>query len=136
VRVALLGALLVAAVMATAAPAKEGAVARLTTQLPLRAAPGTMIRVGWTVTVPDGHGHRRGFGAEGMFVRLLSRTGARPTTADGRASSTAVGRYWARIVVPKGGMGGIRFGLRGWNDHGEADVFFPLQNDPFKAKRK
>jgi hypothetical protein len=71
-----------------------------------------------------------------MFVRLLSRTGARPTTADARTSSSAVGRYWARFVVPKGGMGGIRFGLRGWNDHGEADVFFPLQYDPFRAKRK
>jgi hypothetical protein len=70
-----------------------------------------------------------------MFVRLLSRSGARPTTADARASKV-VGRYSARIKVPKGGMGGIRFGLHSWNDYGESDWIFPLQNDPFRAKRK
>jgi hypothetical protein len=134
-RLALLAALLAAAVAATAAPAKDGAVARLTTRLPLHAAPGTTIRIGWTVTISDGHGGRRGFGAGGMFVRLLSRTGAHPTKADARALKV-VGRYSARIKVPKGGMGGIRFGLRAWNDYGEADWIFPLQNDPFRTKRK
>ena len=115
------------------APTKEGARARLTARLPLGAPPGATIRIGWKVDAPDGHGGRQPFGARGMFVRLLSRTGAASTTAadDGRTGS--VGRYTARVRVPAGGIGGIRTGLHGWNDRGPSDLLFPLENDPFAS---
>jgi hypothetical protein len=105
--------------------AKEGAVARLTTALPLDAAPGTTIRVGWTVDVPDGSGGREPFGAGGMFVRLLGRAGGPSATglADG-----ADGPYAATVDVPADGIGGVRAGLRG-----TTDVLFPLANNPFRS---
>lgn len=111
---------------ASFAPAKEGARARLTTRLPLTAAPGTTVRAAWTVEVSDGNGRRRPFSASGMFVRLLSRTNAAPTLAfAGQASS---GRYLAEVKVPEGGIGGVRIGLRGSDD-----LVFPLANDPFTS---
>lgn len=107
---------------ATIAPTKEGARARLTTPLPLDAAPGTTIRVGWTVGVPDDEGGRQPFNAIGMFVRLLSRTGAPATTG----VAGPAGPFAADVSVPAGGIGGVRTGLRG-----TTDIFFPLENDPF-----
>jgi hypothetical protein len=132
-------ALLVVAVSVTAlaaatlAPAKEGAHARLTTRLPLAATPGSMIRVQWTVNTRDDDG-RRPFGASGMFVRLLSRTGAPPTTGFADRTMHTRGRYAADVRVPSGGIGGIRMGLRGWNNlGGTGDLIFPLENDPFAS---
>jgi hypothetical protein len=61
----------------------------------------------------------------GMFVRVLSRTGAAATTGFAPQSS---GRYSARVKVPQGGIGGVRMGLRG-----TTDIFFPLDNDPFRS---
>jgi len=122
-------AALVALAVTALAPAKEGARATLTTRVPLAAAPGTTIRVGWIVNVPDGRGVARPFNAIGMFVRLLSRTSAPATT--GFASATTGhpdGRYAATVEVPPGGIGGVRLGLRG-----TTDVFFPLTNDPFAS---
>ncbi|HEV8687053.1 MAG TPA: hypothetical protein VGQ84_07235 [Gaiellaceae bacterium] len=112
--------------LAVAASPKEGARARLTTEVPLGAATGTSVRVAWTVTVPDGNGPRRPFNAIGMFVRLLSRTGADPTTGVATPTAHEDGRYDARVVVPAGGIGGIRAGLRG-----STEIFFPVENDPF-----
>jgi hypothetical protein len=110
---------------APGAATKEGARARLTTTLPLAAAPGTLMRVGWTVSVPDGQGGREPFGASRMFVRLLSRTGASTTT--GFAPQSA-GRYTAEVRAPEGRIGGVRAGLRG-----TTDIVFPLENDPFRS---
>jgi hypothetical protein len=123
----------VAALAAAPAAGKDGARARLTTALPLDAAPGTTLAVGWRVDVPDQSGGRQPFGAGGMFVRLLSRTGAPATTAFASGTEHADGRYAAEVTVPAGGIGGVRLGLRGWNDHGTADVLFPLENDPFAS---
>lgn len=114
------------------APAKEGARARLTTTLPLGAAPGTTIQVQWTVDTPDSKGSRP-FGANGMFVRLLGRTGAPATIGFAAGTAHADGRYAAEVRVPTGGIGGIRMGLRGWNDRGTGDLIFPLENDPFAS---
>lgn len=125
------GTAMVAAALAAAtiAVAKEGASARLTGELPLRAPPATTVRARWRVDVPDGRGGRQPFNAIGMFVRLLSRTGA-PSTI-GFATSTAHedGRYAASLRVPAGGIGGVRVGLRG-----TTDVEFPLANDPFRSR--
>ncbi len=112
----------------TRASAKEGARAQLTTALPLDAAPATTIRVEWTVDVSDASGGRRPFNAIGMFVRLLSRTGAPSTTGFASATAHEDGRYAADVSVPAGRIGGLRMGLRG-----STDIFFPLENDPFTS---
>jgi hypothetical protein len=125
--VALIGIVAVAALgAASLALSKEGARGRLTTTVPLEAAPGTNVRVGWTVDVPDGAGGREPFGAMHMFLRLLSRTGAAATTGFARETS---GRYKTDVSVPAGGIGGIRVGLRG-----STEIFFPLENDPFRSR--
>jgi hypothetical protein len=112
--------------LAPGAATKEGARARLTTTLPLSAAPGTPVQVGWTVSVPDGKGGRQPFGASRMFVRLLSRTGAPATTGFAPRSANP---YMAEMRAPAGGIGGVRSGLRG-----TTDIFFPLENDPFRSR--
>jgi hypothetical protein len=116
-----------ALVLAALAPSKEGARARLTTTLPLGAAPATTIRVGWTVRYPGNNGGRP-FGANGMFVRLLSRTGAPSTVGFAPTGAYADGRYAAHVGVPEGGIGGVRLGLRG-----TTDLPFPVDNDPFAS---
>ena len=115
------------------APAKENARARLAAPVRLGAVPGTTIRVQWTVQTRDDQGRLRPFRASGMFVRLLSRTGAAETVGLAGSTSQVDGRYTANLRVPAGGIGGIRIGLRGWNDHGRADIYFPLENDPFAS---
>ena len=122
----MLAACLVVLAAAASAWTKEGARSDLTTSVPLRAPPGTTVRVGWIVSAPDGRGNMRPFGATGMFVRLLSRTGAPPTT--GFAPQSA-GRYSAEVNVPAGGIGGVRTGLRG-----TTDIYFPVVNDPFRSR--
>jgi hypothetical protein len=125
--------LLAALVLAPGGSSKEGARARLLTPLPLAAMPGSTIQVRLAVDVPDGQGGRRPFGAGGMFVRLLSRTGAPSTVglADGR------GRFQTMLRVPSGGIGGVRVGLRGTSCDASgcraSDALFPLVNDPFRS---
>jgi len=127
--VAAFGAL--ALLLAGAAATKEGALARLATSVPLDAAPGSTVRIVWTVTIADGKGGRQPFGAGGMFVRFLTRTGAASAPAVGR--EVQLGRYVAQATVPPGGIGGIRAGLRAWNDYGTANMPIPIENDPFLA---
>jgi hypothetical protein len=119
------------AVLGTAslATAKDDARAKLTKPLQLAARPGTAISVEWAVRVPDESLGIRPFGAGNMFVRLLSKTGA-PATV-GFTDTDRDGFNRARVKVPAGGIGGIRIGLRGWNDRGVSDAYFPLTNDPF-----
>ncbi|HET9673702.1 MAG TPA: hypothetical protein VFP31_02750 [Gaiellaceae bacterium] len=126
-RLLLCGAVLIAALAAASGAAtKEGAQAHLTSELPLGADAGATIRVSWRVDVPDESGVRRPFNAIGMFVRLLSRTGAPASTGFASGGAHADGRYVAEAQVPAGGIGGIRAGLRG-----TTDIFFPVVGDPF-----
>src|SRR5579884_3548759 len=116
------------------AAGKEGVRARLDAPLPLAAVPGRTITVTWTLRYSQ-HGGRRPFDASGLFVRLVDASGGRSTEALGEGSA---GRYSARVVVPAGGIARIQFGLQGWtslaNDSAvEADTYFPLENDPFRA---
>jgi len=115
------------------AAAKEGARARLLSTLPLQAPAGATIRVEWTVRVPDDHGGWQPFTADGMFVRLLSRTGARST--DAVRTNKAPYRFVATVAVPEGGIGGIRVGLIGTACDAKgcrpAPGLFPLENSPF-----
>ncbi len=119
-----------------AAVAKEGVRAKLVTPVPLQAAPGETIPITWTLSYSD-RGARHRFGASGVFVRLLSASGGAPVKASGteeRARDRS-GRYVAEVRVPEGGIGGIRIGLEGIRIIGgrteDADVFFPIDNDPF-----
>lgn len=114
---------------ASLAAAKDDARARLTKPLALGSRPGATISVEWAVRVPDERLGSAPFGAGSMFVRLLSKTGA-PSTV-GFTDTDRDGLNRARVEVPAGGIGGVRVGLRGWNDYGVADVRFPLANDPF-----
>jgi hypothetical protein len=145
------GALLVL-VAAPAAVGKGAVRARLDRPVLVHAAAGETITVAWTLSYIES-GERRPFGASGVFVRLLSASGGRPVTAYGKGRGTGPhrsgvgvpGAYIARVRVPQGGIGGIKIGLRGWRITrgrkeggriiGErkerADVFFPIDNDPF-----
>ena len=117
------------------AAGKESARATLTTRVPAAATPGSTLRIAWVVTVPDGHGGRTPFSADGMFVRLLSGPGGKSAKvyADG-----ANGGYRATVRVPTGGVRGIQLGLRGYASDGkrtwESDALFPITNDPFRTK--
>ena len=127
-------AMLAALVLAPGGSSKEGARARLLTPLALAAKPGSSIQVRWAVDVPDGHGGRRPFGVSGMFVRLLSRTGASPTVGVAEGG----GRFTTTLRVPAGGIGGVRVGLHGWRCDASGcrtgDALFPLVNDPFRSR--
>jgi hypothetical protein len=126
---ALLATAAVALVAALPAAGKEGVEATLLTSIPLDAPAGTRLEVAWTLTYRD-HGRRRPFGASGVFVRLTSAAGAGTETG----FTSGHGDYTATVVVPKGGIGDVQIGLRGWtsgpNGTRESDALFPITNDP------
>lgn len=135
VAVAMLCSLLAAPVVA----GKEGVRARLEAPVPLSAQQGEKITIAWSLFYKD-RSERRPFGAGGLFVRLLSASGEQPTRAHGEGRR---GRYVADVTVPEGGIGGIEFGLEGTRYVGgmpdtgraeNADVFFPIVNDPFEQQ--
>jgi hypothetical protein len=111
-----------------AAVGKENVGARLLTPLRLDAAPGEKVTVKWALAGADEQGRRQPFNAIGVFVRLLSASGGRPTIGFATPDAHPQGRYDARVAVPEGGIGGVQIGLRG-----STDVLFPLENDPFAA---
>jgi len=113
-----------AVLLAPAASAKEGAQAHLLRPLPAHPAPGALITVRWTVTVPGDGGKRMPFSAIGMFVRLV---GTNHATTTATAPQKHGPPYRVRIRVPRGGIRAIRFGLHGMNDSGPSDIFFPLK---------
>jgi hypothetical protein len=115
-----------ALVVAPAAFGKEGVRATLTTPIPLNASSGTTLHVGWTLANRDG----TPFGGGNVFVRLRSATGDGAETA----YTNGPGTFAADVVVPKGGIGDVQIGIRGWSSgpdgtH-EAPMFFPITNDP------
>ena len=112
--------------LAAPAVAKEGVRATLTTPIPLDAAPGTTLHVGWKLANRDG----TPFGGGDIFVRLLSASGDRAETT----YTSGGGTFAADVVVPKGGVGDVLIGIRGFSSgpdgtH-EAPMFFPISNDP------
>jgi hypothetical protein len=133
---ALAVAALVVAALATAvaAPAKEGVKATLTSTIPLDASAGTRLRVTWTLRGVDDNGRPYPFGANGVLVRLVSASGADSTTGYAPSGDYANGKYAATVVVPDGGIGDVRIGLRsftsGANGYHQSDMIFPIANDP------
>jgi hypothetical protein len=110
---------------APAAQAKEGVHATLTTPIPLDAAPGTKLHVGWKLANRDG----TPFGGGDVFVRLRSASGDGAETA----YTNGGGTFAADVVVPKGGIGDVQIGIRGWSSgpdgtH-EAPMFFPITTE-------
>jgi hypothetical protein len=117
---------------AVPAAAKEGVKATLTTKIPLNAAQGTPLEVGWTLAYLDENGRRQPFGAGEVFVRLLSASGARAQTTFIDGSGT----FSATVAVPEGGIGDVQIGLRGYVDGRPSDLLFPITNDPMPGNRR
>jgi hypothetical protein len=102
----------------------------LETNVPLNAKPGTRLRVAWALTYLDPHGKRQPFGAGDVFVRLRSASGAAAKEGFDSQGAHPTGEYAATVVVPKGGIGKVEIGLRGWTTGPgrtrRADVLFPI----------
>jgi hypothetical protein len=116
-----------------AALGKDNVTARLLSPLRLDAAPGDTITVVWGLAGTDESGRRQPFNAIGVFVRLGSASGGRPTIGFATPDAHPQGRYDAQVAVPEGGISGVQIGLGGSSDGGASDVLFPLENDPFAA---
>lgn len=124
------------AALAVAAPAAGKGDVRARIDGPVRcaAAAGSTITVAWRLTSVE-DGRRRPFGAGGVFVRLLSRSGARPAKAHARSERSARrGRYSAMVRVPRGGIRRLQIGLDGTRHVGDriepAPIYFRIENDP------
>ena len=128
-----------ALIAAPAAKAKENVKATLITPIPLDAPAGTELRVAWRLFSVGENGERKPFGANGVFVRLLSASGAASEEGVAPSGSYRTGEYQATVVVPKGGMRDVQFGLQGWvsdaNGTRRSDLIFPITNDPVPNPR-
>ena len=125
-----------AAALIAAAPAgaKEDVKATLITAIPLDAPAGTELRVAWRLFYIDENGERQPFGANGVFVRLLSASGAASKEGVAPVGAYDTGEYEATVVVPEGGIRDVQLGLTGWvsdaNGTRRSDLIFPMTNDP------
>jgi hypothetical protein len=135
-RFALVLLAIIASALVAALPvgAKEGVNATLTTRIPLDAPAGTHLKVAWTLFSVDEKGQREPFGANGVFVRLLSASGARAEQGVAPIGAYSTGEYSATVVVPEGGIGDVKIGLMGWQSDAtgarRSDAIFPITNDP------
>ena len=131
---ALLAAVVLTFMAALPAGAKDGVKATLLTSIPLDAAPGTRVGVAWRLFSLDKRGKERPFGAGGVFVRLLSATGADATEALASVGPAGTGEHEATVLVPEGGIRDVVIGLHGWtsgaNGTRQSDLLFPITNDP------
>ena len=93
--------------------------------------PGTMITITWTIGEP-GKTLDPGFGGEGLFLRLVSKSGA-PT--ERIPAHGARGRYSATTRVPLGGIRNIQLGIIGYSNgptgRHKAPGLFPITNNPY-----
>ena len=123
-----------ALIAAPAASAKGDVKATLITQVPLDAPAGTELEVAWRLFSVDENGKRQPFGASGVYVRLLSASGAASEEGVAPARSYKTGEYAATVVVPEGGIRDIELGLMAWVSDAKGtrrgDMIFPITNDP------
>lgn len=123
-----------ALIAALPAAAKENVKATLITDIPLDAPAGTQLEVAWKLFYVDENGARQPFGANGVFVRLLSASGAASEEGVAPVAVYDTGEYEATVVVPEGGIRDIELGLTGWvsdaNGTRRSDLIFPITNDP------
>jgi hypothetical protein len=113
-----------------AALGKDNVTARLLTPLRLDAAAGEQFTVAWVLAGTDEHGQRQPFNAIGIFVRLRSASGGRPTVGFATPVAHPQGRYDAQVAVPEGGIGGIQIGLGDVGNVGVGETLFPLGTTP------
>ena len=100
----------VAALVASPGAAKEGVVARVVTPITRDADPGSKITVVWTLYFVEA-GERHPFGGGYVFVRLFGPNGSRsPRTY---AENPELGRFRAKVRVPRGGVRRVEFGIMG-----------------------
>lgn len=115
-----------AALAAPVASAKDGAQAHLLAPLPAHAYAGAVITVRWTVTVTAANGAQTPFGAIGMFADLV---GANHVTTSATATQSHA-PFSIRIRIPAGGIHAIKLGLHGFasgpGGTRPAPVFFPI----------
>jgi len=97
-------------VAAFPAAGKDGVKATLETAIPLDAPAGTRLHIAWKLANPAG----RPFSAGGVYVRLVSASGAPAETGVAPSDSQSMGEYAATVAVPEGGIGDVVIGLRGW----------------------
>jgi hypothetical protein len=130
----LLGIVASALVVTLPAGAKEGVKATLATSIPLDARAGTQLKVAWKLFSVDDQGKRQPFGANGVFVRLLSASGADAEEGFAPSGAYATGEYTATVTVPEDGIRDVELGLMGWQSGAtgtrRADLIFPITNDP------
>jgi hypothetical protein len=106
---------LAALLVVPAAAAKDGVHATLTSKLPAHASQGTKLTVTFTLRTAGG----RPFDAEKIFVKVICPT--KDASSFVFATQVTEGRYRAVAIVPPGGLGVVRIGLRG-----STDVYFPI----------
>jgi hypothetical protein len=114
------------------ASAKEGVRATLLSSIPAHPRAGARLEVSWRLFEVGPHHRRVPFTAGAIVLRLRSATGS--TSNETFASSAGPGIYRATVVVPKGGLGRIEIGMRGWSSGPSgthrADLLFPITNAP------
>lgn len=128
------GAAVSAFLVAAPAAAKEGVKAELTTRIPLDAPAGSQLKVAWRLFSLDDQGRQEPFGASGVFVRLLSASGAAAEEGFTPTVAHPTGEYEATVTVPEGGIRDVEIVLMGWRSDAtgthRADLVFPITNDP------
>jgi hypothetical protein len=107
--------LLAALALVPAAAAKNGVHATLTSPVPKHASMGTRLVV--TFTLRDAAGHP--FDAMKVFVKIICPE--KDASSFVFATQVRTGHYRAIAIVPPGGLGTMRIGLRG-----STDVYFPI----------
>ena len=131
---AILLGVVVAAIAATPAFAKEDVEATLTSALPVDASPGQEITISWRLESVDDEGRRRPFGADGVFVQLEGRSGGVPSVGFASGDGGRDGNFEAVVVIPEGGIDGIAIGLAGTISDAKGTrpsyVYFPVANSP------
>ena len=95
----------------------------LLTSIPLKAPEGVPFRVMWRVRAADG---RYDHGSVGMFVRLLGREDGTATEAFASPTGDVDQPYEAEVVVPRGGIWKVEFGIMGNASGQRSDRLFPL----------
>jgi hypothetical protein len=129
------GALIVVLVALVASPAgaKEGVVARVVTPISSEAAPGTRVTVVFTLTFTEA-GKRHPFGGGAVFIRLWGPDDTR--TRRVYAAPIERGRYRATARVPRGGVHRVVIGLMGEMCNAEgcrpSPMYFRIAGDPIR----
>ena len=114
--------------------------ATLIAPIPRSAPRGSTVTVRWKLWSLDQHGKVAPFDAAELFARIVNPARTQATTAPARCENgrRAIychsGHFFARIRVPRGGIGRIQVGIIGYSDASgslkPAPNLFPITNYP------